>query len=112
MALLAGTVAVVSGVGPGLGRSIALACAREGADVVLAARTTDRLDEVAKEVTSLRRRALAVPAMQAVASESRPAQHAAIGLFLFMRILASHVCSRALERPAIPGGSQPMLRKV
>ena len=62
MALLAGTVAVVSGVGPGLGRSIVLACAREGADVVLAARTADRLDEVAKEVTSLGRRALAVPA--------------------------------------------------
>ena len=62
MALLAGTVAVVSGVGPGLGRSIALACAREGADVVLAARTAGRLDEVAKEVTALGRRALAVPA--------------------------------------------------
>src|SRR5579863_3503430 len=62
MALLAGTVAVVSGVGPGLGRSIALACAREGADVVLAARTAARLDEVAKEVTALGRRALAVPA--------------------------------------------------
>ena len=62
MALLTGTVAVVSGVGPGLGRSIVLACAREGADVVLAARTAGRLDEVAKEVTALGRRALAVPA--------------------------------------------------
>src|SRR5207248_4280932 len=62
MSLLAGTVAVVSGVGPGLGRSIALACAREGADVALAARTAGRLDEVAKEVTALGRRALAVPA--------------------------------------------------
>jgi NAD(P)-dependent dehydrogenase (short-subunit alcohol dehydrogenase family) len=52
---------VVAGVGPGLGRSIALASAREGADVVLAARTAARLDDVAKEVTALGRRGLAVP---------------------------------------------------
>jgi NAD(P)-dependent dehydrogenase (short-subunit alcohol dehydrogenase family) len=61
MPLLAGTVVVVSGVGPGLGRSIALQSARAGADVVLAARTAARLDEVAKEVTALGARAVAVP---------------------------------------------------
>ena len=55
-------VVVVAGVGPGLGRSIALQSARAGADVVLAARTASRLDEVAKEVTALGRRGLAVPA--------------------------------------------------
>src|SRR6185312_7160554 len=55
MTLLAGQVVVVSGVGPGLGRSIALASARAGADVVVAARTASRLDEVAKEVTALGR---------------------------------------------------------
>ena len=87
MALLAGTVVVVSGVGPGLGRSIALASAREGADVVLAARTAARLDEVAKEVTALGRRALAVPAditdeasaahlAQAALGGVRPGRHA------------------------------------
>ena len=62
MGLLEGSVVVVSGVGPGLGRSIALQSARAGADVVLAARTGSRLDEVADEVTALGRRALAVPA--------------------------------------------------
>ena len=62
MALLEGTVVVVSGVGPDLGRSIALRCARAGADLVLAARTAARLDEVAKEVTALGRRAAAIPA--------------------------------------------------
>src|SRR6185312_8374101 len=62
MALLTGQVVVVSGVGPGLGRSIALASARAGADVVVAARTASRLDEVAKEVTALGRRGVAVPA--------------------------------------------------
>ena len=62
MGLLDGTVVVVSGIGPGLGRSIALESARAGADVVLAARTASRLDEVAKEVGALGRQALAVPA--------------------------------------------------
>jgi len=61
MTLLAGTVVVVSGVGPGLGRSIALQSARAGADLVLAARTASRLDEVAKEVTALGRRAVTIP---------------------------------------------------
>ncbi len=59
--LLAGKVVVVCGVGPGLGRAIAVQSARAGADVVLAARTADRLDEVAKDVAALGRRGLAVP---------------------------------------------------
>jgi NAD(P)-dependent dehydrogenase (short-subunit alcohol dehydrogenase family) len=60
--LLKDKVVVVCGVGPGLGRAIALQSARAGADVVLAARTASRLAEVAKEVDALGRRGLAVPA--------------------------------------------------
>lgn len=58
--VLAGRVIVVSGVGPGLGRALALRCAGAGADLVLAARTESRLDEVAAEITVLGRRAVAV----------------------------------------------------
>jgi NAD(P)-dependent dehydrogenase (short-subunit alcohol dehydrogenase family) len=60
--MLQDKVVVVAGVGPGLGRSIALQSARAGADVVLAARTASRLDDVVKEVAALGRRGLAVPA--------------------------------------------------
>lgn len=52
---------MVSGVGPGLGRDLALTLAREGADVVLAARTEAKLEVVAEEVEALDRRALCVP---------------------------------------------------
>ena len=58
--LLDGKVVVISGVGPALGSTLARRCAEEGADLVLAARTAERLEEVAKEVTALGRRAVAV----------------------------------------------------
>jgi NAD(P)-dependent dehydrogenase (short-subunit alcohol dehydrogenase family) len=58
--LLENEVIVISGVGPGLGRGLALRCAHAGADVVLAARTESRLTEVAKEVAQLGRRAVPV----------------------------------------------------
>lgn len=58
--LLDGKVVVISGVGPALGTTLARRCAEAGADLVLAARTVERLDDVAKEVTGLGRRALAV----------------------------------------------------
>ncbi|HXP32902.1 MAG TPA: SDR family oxidoreductase [Acidimicrobiales bacterium] len=45
--LLDGKVVVVSGVGPGLGREIAAVALREGASVMLGARTAGRLEEVA-----------------------------------------------------------------
>ncbi len=49
--LLDGKVVVISGVGPGLGTTLARRCAENGADLVLAARTVERLEDVAKQVT-------------------------------------------------------------
>ncbi|MCU4182756.1 SDR family oxidoreductase [Acidiferrimicrobium sp. IK] len=82
--LLEGKVVVISGVGSGLGRSLALQCARAGADVVLAARTADRLDAVAKEVAGFGRRALAVPSD--INEETAPARLAAQALEGFGRV--------------------------
>ena len=55
--LLEGKVAIVSGIGPGMGRDISLLLAEHGADVVLGARRTERSEAVAEEVRAKGRRA-------------------------------------------------------
>ncbi len=58
---LQGRVAIVTGGGRGLGRSVALTFGKQGAKVVLAARTMEEIDHVAEELRSLRKEAIAVP---------------------------------------------------
>ncbi|MDX6375161.1 MAG: hypothetical protein QOD98_4149 [Nocardioidaceae bacterium] len=59
--LLKDKVIVLSGVGPGLGRSLGTEAARMGADLVLVSRTESRLEKMAEVVRSHGRRALVVP---------------------------------------------------
>jgi 7-alpha-hydroxysteroid dehydrogenase len=54
-------IAIVTGAGRGIGRGIALGFAEAGADVVLAARRPETLEEVAEKIRALGRRALPVP---------------------------------------------------
>ncbi len=55
-----GKTAVVTGSSGGIGKAIALALAREGADIVLAARTLPKLEKVKGDIEALR----AFPALE------------------------------------------------
>lgn len=55
---LSGRSALVTGAGRGIGRAMALGLAQAGADLVVAARTRSELEDLAKEVEQIGRRAL------------------------------------------------------
>jgi len=59
---LAGRIALITGASRGIGRAVALRFAREGADVILVARTQGALEELDDEIRDLGRHAILVPA--------------------------------------------------
>src|SRR5437868_11393281 len=60
MAELAGRIALVTGGGRGIGRAVALALAAEGADVAVAARSADELEETVSAIRAAGRRGEAI----------------------------------------------------
>jgi len=54
--------ALITGAGKGIGKAIAIALAKEGVNVVLMARTQTEIDEVAKEISALGVKSLALTA--------------------------------------------------
>ena len=57
---ISGKVAIITGAGKGIGRSIALALAEEGAHVVVASRSQSDIDSVAREAAQFKVDALAI----------------------------------------------------
>lgn len=59
---LSGRVIGITGASSGIGEATALACAKAGASVALAARRVDRIDAIAERIEQAGGRALAIPA--------------------------------------------------
>jgi NAD(P)-dependent dehydrogenase (short-subunit alcohol dehydrogenase family) len=88
--LLDGKVAIISGIGPGMGRDISLLFAEHGADLVLGARTVASCEAVAKEVRALGRRAEVVRLDITDAESCQAAAAAAVAAFGGIDILVNN----------------------
>jgi len=93
-------VAVITGGGAGIGRAIAVAFAEAGADVVVAARTRENLDETVRAVEATGRRGLAVVTDVMVEEELENLVSSAVSHFGKLSILVNNA-GGSLPRPAM-----------
>ena len=90
-------VAIVTGAGTGIGRTIARAFATEGADVVLAGRRVDLLEETAGVVRALGPRALVVPTDVTIEDDVRQLVAHAVDEFERIDILVNNAASPGMD---------------
>lgn len=88
--LLTDKVAVVTGASRGIGRCIALALAAQGADLVVAARSLQPLQQLVAEIEALGRKAIAVRADAAVTEDAQKLIAAAAETFGRVDILINN----------------------
>ncbi len=100
----AGKTAIVTGAGRGIGRAISLTFARQGADLVLAARSVDELEQVAAEVRNLGRKAWVVPTDMSQLDQAQNLIHEAVRLAGKIDILVNNAGGGS----SIPGGVGPL----
>lgn len=99
MSELAGRSAIVTGAGRGIGRTIALGLAAEGAAVALAGRSVEALDETARMITDKGGRALVAPADVTSADELAGLADATLGTFGAIDLL---VANSGIGGPSAP----------
>src|SRR6202453_87576 len=89
-----GKRALVTGGSRGLGRSMGVAVAEVGADIILTGRTQDTLDATAAEIRALGRQAWTIKADMAIPAECERAVETAISQMGPIDILINNVGNR------------------
>lgn len=97
--ILEGRTILVSGVGPGLGREVATAAHRDGANVVIGARTVDRIESLAAELDPSGTTVVAQPL-----DVTDPASCEAAAAAAADRFGALHAVVNVAARDFLPGG--------
>ena len=87
---LAGQVAVITGAGRGIGRAIAVAYAREGASLALAARSETELQEAVGVVSDLGAEVIAVPTDVTIQNETERLANSVVERFGRIDILVNN----------------------
>jgi NAD(P)-dependent dehydrogenase (short-subunit alcohol dehydrogenase family) len=98
--LFRGRTALVTGGGRGIGRAIALAFARLGADVVIASRKPENLDPTAEEIRTLGRACLALPTNVREVAEVERLVAAALERFPAIDFLVNNAGGQFPARPS------------
>lgn len=109
--LLENKVAIVSGIGPGMGRDISLAFAREGANVAIAARSQEKLDELGAEIEALGRRVVGVRTDIADPDACRALVDATTGEFGRIDIVVNNAFKGGIE-PTVAEASMDEWRAI
>jgi NAD(P)-dependent dehydrogenase (short-subunit alcohol dehydrogenase family) len=112
MTLLDGKVAVVAGAGMGLGRATALTLAREGARVVVAARRTDRVEAIARQVEEAGGSVVAVTADVSSREDCRRLAQAAETAFGGIDILVANAAHPGRTGPLLSLDDDDLLRPL
>jgi short-subunit dehydrogenase len=104
---LAGKPIAITGASSGIGRATALACARAGMPVALAARRADRLESLVAEITRAGGRAIAVPTDVARETDCRALIDRTVESFGSIYAVFANA-GYALEKPVVECSEQEL----
>jgi 3-oxoacyl-[acyl-carrier protein] reductase len=103
---------IVTGGGRGIGRAIALAFAKEGADVCITARTQSEIENVAEEIRQLGRQSLAIPADVTNRKDVDRVVHKTIAVFNHIDILVNNAGGSLESKPIIESDPELWIKTI